>query len=45
MEVINLFNVDGSSYAMVNLNIKGKEIDDLSDVLRAFQHIRYLDIS
>mmetsp|Transcript_47257 Transcript_47257/g.34551 ORF Transcript_47257/g.34551 Transcript_47257/m.34551 type:complete len:147 (+) Transcript_47257:135-575(+) len=38
-------NFDGSSYAMINLELKSKEIDELGDVMRLLVNVRYLDIS
>eukprot|EP00347_Sterkiella_histriomuscorum_P017186 403350341 len=36
---------DGSSYAYVNLNLEEKELEELGDHLRLYQHLRFLNLS
>jgi Leucine-rich repeat (LRR) protein len=37
--------IDGSSYAFINLNLEEKELEELGDQLRLYQHLRYLSIA
>ncbi|CDW77484.1 leucine-rich repeat-containing protein 23 [Stylonychia lemnae] len=37
--------IDGSSYAYVNLNLEEKELQELGDQLRLYQHLRFLNLS
>ena len=47
MAYINLgsYNIDGSSYSFVNLNLQGKELDLLGENFKYYQHLRYIDLS
>jgi len=38
-------NIDGSSYAYVKLDLEEKELEELGDSLRLYQHLRYLNLS
>ena len=36
---------DGASYAFTNLNIEEKELEELGETLRAYQHLRNISMA
>ena len=43
--LFSTLQIDGSSYAYVNLNLEEKELEELGDHLRLYHHLRFLNLS